>query len=181
MTEIYNEEAIRKMREAIKAVSHKEWRDSEQGYTSMTKNTCGGCTFCCMAMEVRELNKPKDQWCVHADKGKGCSIYNSRPQGCHLFQCLWLGSNWPDQSLRPDKAKVMFVGSNKDRIVMCMVHKDYPNAWREGRVKKFIDQILERNHVIIIWKEKRTFIGGKAPLAKELEQELSKLSPEYFS
>lgn len=141
----------------------------------MGKNTCGGCTFCCLAMAVTELDKPKDRWCPHAKKGVGCGIYPSRPQSCQDFECLWLQTDWPDESMRPDRAKVMFIGTHEKTIIVAHVHKDYPNAWNEGRVKAAIEKLRERYHVIIVWRNQRTFLGGKADLPANMAKELMQL------
>ncbi len=49
---------------------------------------CGLCTACCTVMQVSDIQKPAGQRCRHA--GKGCGIYDDRPQSCRGFTCLWL-------------------------------------------------------------------------------------------
>ena len=52
--------------------------------------TCGSCTLCCKVVGVAELKKPADVWCGHCNKAKGCKIYDTRPQECRTFYCLFL-------------------------------------------------------------------------------------------
>ena len=73
---------------------------------------CGECTACCTLMEVTEIRKPRCKACGYLD-GKGCGIYESRPQSCREFECIWLQSQkrdepWPKR-MRPDKCGIMFV------------------------------------------------------------------------
>ena len=68
-------------------------------------NHCGTCTACCRVFAIPALNKPAGQWCQHCDIGVGCKIYNSRPQTCVEYECLWLQSQKrddPREHMRPN-------------------------------------------------------------------------------
>ena len=67
---------------------------------------CGGCTACCKTHEIRALAKPPDQWCPHCLPGRGCAIYDDRPEECRTFGCLWLAGYGPDR-IRPDRSRVV--------------------------------------------------------------------------
>lgn len=76
----------------------------------MTNRTCGTCSFCCKAAEVKVLAKPAGEWCRHADParpGGACTIYDRRPHECSGFACLWL-KGLGHESDRPDKIRAMF-------------------------------------------------------------------------
>jgi hypothetical protein len=66
--------------------------------------SCGTCTMCCKVYAIRELNKRAGHWCVHAERGRGCKIYEDRPDTCKSFYCMWrvdptLGPEWkPERS-----------------------------------------------------------------------------------
>lgn len=70
-------------------------------------NTCGDCTLCCTLLPVPELDKPANTHCQHCIVGKGCSIYEDRPQVCRPFNCAWLQSS-ASIDLRPDKINIIF-------------------------------------------------------------------------
>jgi hypothetical protein len=70
--------------------------------------TCGDCTVCCTVMGVRELGKPYAFPCHHLCDS-GCSIYEDRPHGCVVFECLWRQGAVEGEGMRPDKWGVMFV------------------------------------------------------------------------
>lgn len=67
---------------------------------------CAGCTACCSFAPIRveTLRKPANTLCVHCAEGKGCTVYDVRPQVCRGFYCGWfflpeLGPHWhPEQS-----------------------------------------------------------------------------------
>lgn len=66
------------------------------------KRACGGCTECCMAVAVAELEKPYFAKCRH-QTATGCSIYARRPTGCRQYNCAWLQGMLSDE-MRPDKS-----------------------------------------------------------------------------
>lgn len=58
---------------------------------------CGSCSLCCKVMGVPEV-KSRHDWCPHVDKGKGCKIYDARPDRCREFSCLWLTQSYLDEA-----------------------------------------------------------------------------------
>jgi hypothetical protein len=89
--------------------------------------TCGSCTLCCKVVGVAELKKPADVWCGHCNKAKGCKIYDTRPQECRTFYCLFLlGADFPEL-WRPSKSKLVLYGQGNDVVVH--VDPGAPGAW----------------------------------------------------
>jgi len=68
---------------------------------------CGDCKLCCKVFTITEMNKVAGEWCPHCP-GKGCSIYQSRPDMCKEYRCMWLErpETFPDE-LRPDRTSVV--------------------------------------------------------------------------
>lgn len=71
---------------------------------------CGGCTECCTAIGVVELNKPPGVRCQHLTE-QGCGIYEDRPPSCRSYFCLWADEkaaalDLPDWG-RPDRTGVL--------------------------------------------------------------------------
>lgn len=78
-------------------------------------NHCGECTVCCKVLRVQELGKPAGEWCASVT-ASGCGRYETRPQSCRNFRCLWLEAqqDQPGHPLfprwgRPDKSGVMLM------------------------------------------------------------------------
>lgn len=134
----------------------------------MTENLCGSCTLCCKIMAVDELQKPRNQWCGHCDKGRGCKIYDERPQSCRDFECVWLLSQKHDPAppsplppeLRPDRSKVVLAMSTSGKALIAHVDPGYPTAWREGPMARFLDAMIANDvPVIVAVGEKRTWLS----------------------
>lgn len=90
--------------------------------------SCGTCTFCCRLPEIEAFDKPANAWCQHCVEGKGCSIYEARPELCRDFLCLWmtdvrLGPEW-----KPGAAKLMAYRQGPQ--ITILVDPDHPGAWR---------------------------------------------------
>jgi hypothetical protein len=79
---------------------------------------CGTCTMCCKSATVQELEKPGGVWCKHCKIGDGCSIYEDRPHGCRVYNCLWLyrPDLLPHDWQRPDRLGVVFSLTNMPSV-----------------------------------------------------------------
>ena len=72
--------------------------------------TCGSCQECCTRMAVTALGKPHSTPCP-SQCPSGCSVYDSRPDECADFTCLWLADQAGrvfSQQERPDHLGVLF-------------------------------------------------------------------------
>lgn len=72
---------------------------------------CGGCTECCRAMAIPEIDKPEFSRCPHQEP-QGCGIYTERPAPCVSFKCGYI-TRWLDKyggEARPDRCKVIVWG-----------------------------------------------------------------------
>jgi hypothetical protein len=70
---------------------------------------CGDCIACCVLplIDTPELKKPEGQVCPNCT-GKGCAIYDSRPDVCRTFNCAWKRITSMPPETRPDRLGVMF-------------------------------------------------------------------------
>lgn len=126
--------------------------------------TCGECTLCCKVMGVKDegFEKPKDRWCQHAKKGRGCAIYETRPPICQTFKCLWLGSGDDMRAdLRPDKIHGLLTNTTDGKNIV--IHEDpgYPGHARQA-LRVATDNWLRlspEHYVIVVCGTKRTFLG----------------------
>ncbi len=74
--------------------------------TSPSSRECGTCQACCTAEGVHELRKPPGEPCQFLCE-KGCAAYETRPESCRRFRCLWLQGVFEDGA-RPDGLGVVF-------------------------------------------------------------------------
>ena len=100
---------------------------------------CGPCTLCCKVMRIPEMpDRLSNEYCPHAKKAKGCSIYRTRPQSCRDFECAWLMyPNVFTDDMRPDKIHVMARvepltdGSGRSALLLD-VDIGWPKAYKEN-------------------------------------------------
>lgn len=107
----------------------------------MTERTCGECTLCCKLMGVPEIRKPPARWCADCERGKGCGIYETRPNSCRNFQCFWLmDDGFPDE-FRPDRIGAL--ASLNDTPDSCVLHVDpaRPRALSRPETTALIDAL----------------------------------------
>jgi hypothetical protein len=106
--------------------------------TSLPKRNCGDCTLCCKVMAIEELQKPVGSWCPHCQPGRGCLIYDNRPDECRSFRCLWLVNDLLDRRWQPSKSRFVLTTSEDGIEVRC--DPGYPDAWRKEPFRSEIRQ-----------------------------------------
>jgi hypothetical protein len=89
---------------------------------------CGSCTSCCTLLEVTDAGKAVNEWCKYCEAGKGCSIYEQRPQMCRSFSCAWLQGHLNDDWY-PERAGIV-VHFSQDAVNV-QVDPDHPERWRQ--------------------------------------------------
>ena len=163
--------------------------------------SCGNCTACCKIMGVKvgpddtrlvdegDGSKPPGENCKHCVRGVGCGIYETRPENCKKFECMWLLSQdddpgkpvWPE-TLRPDKCKVVFVGS--PGMVALHVDPGYARQkpWTENKSVAALVERLARGGVpvfAVVGEERRALSPAAAELVlkacKDKADELKQL------
>lgn len=91
--------------------------------------SCGSCTVCCLALGIKEFDKPAGVICQHCT-GSQCGIYETRYDVCRSFLCGWrmipqLGDAW-----RPDRSGI---------LMMVVEAKDVPQEHRaSGNGMQFV-------------------------------------------
>ena len=98
-------------------------------------NTCGSCTVCCTAMEVKELRKPEGVKCIYLTN-QGCSIYEDRPESCRVYECAF--RMYPlDKKLRPDRAgfQILFSKTKLGDTILFYYH---------GKINKIAKKLFAR-------------------------------------
>jgi len=82
---------------------------------------CGSCSLCCKLLpiaksDVFDFEKAAGEWCSHCAPGLGgCTIYDTRPQGCRNYKCEWLKGNLPE-ALKPDTINAIFEQKQVENI-----------------------------------------------------------------
>ena len=95
----------------------------------MTERSCGDCTLCCKIMAVEALAKPAGRWCRHCKPGRGCLIYDTRPNECRNYSCLWRTDRWFGEHWKPSRSKLVLTLSEDGIEIRC--DPGFPDAWRK--------------------------------------------------
>ena len=116
----------------------------------VTGRSCAGCSLCCKLVSVREIGKPKNVWCPHAEPARArCSIYDARTQSCVKWSCSWLVDDSLPDELQPHRSHVIFdilpdiirAGGVTHPVAQLWVDPAYPAAHREPPVRAMIERI----------------------------------------
>lgn len=117
-------------------------------------HSCDGCTACCKVLKIRELNKPGNIWCQHCKIGEGCGIYETRPESCRVYECIWLQTQKMARpipfDLRPDKSRVVIGTTNHGEDIVLYVSPDRPEAWKQGGFEKFVAELLSKKVTVLV-------------------------------
>ena len=82
----------------------------------MSERQCGECTACCthLKIDTPELQKLGGADCDHLEPRRGCRIYETRPQGCRDFLCLWRQMPQMPDDWRPDRSGMLLVATKEN-------------------------------------------------------------------
>lgn len=83
---------------------------------ALLAHPCSACDVCCSAAPLarEKFMRPEEAPCpARREGGSGCTQYNSRPESCRAFNCVWRVGLLDETSLkgalgRPDKLGIMF-------------------------------------------------------------------------
>jgi hypothetical protein len=116
--------------------------------------SCGTCTLCCKVFDVPAIDKAAGQWCRHCTPGGGCGIYETRPQQCRSFHCMWMTTDFLGPEWKPEKAKFVLVTDPATLNLLVQVDPGQPKAWQVQpyyqQLKRWAQAALaESKHVIV--------------------------------
>ena len=99
---------------------------------------CNGCTECCTAFPVIELDKPRRTVCNMCDIGAACRDYENRPKSCRECLCVYAQMEDTPEDLRPDKCGIIFERASDKVFVGTVVHP--VSRIGEGQIRAFLHQ-----------------------------------------
>ena len=120
------------------------------------QRACGACLLCCKVLPVRDIEKPANKWCRHAQIGAGCKIYANLPTSCRVWSCLWVLDKTMPEELQPSRSHVIFDHMTdvvaavdeqgrmeRRRVIQLWVDPSHPAAHRAPAVRNVISKIGE--------------------------------------
>lgn len=103
---------------------------------------CGSCNQCCFMYPIEAIQKDHSTWCQHCDIGRGCKIYNDRPNECAKFFCEWVRPtilNLEDEWF-PAKSHMIITYNADDNVLYIQTTQKTKSVWRK---KPYIDDIMD--------------------------------------
>lgn len=121
--------------------------------------SCDGCTLCCKLAEVKALSKPMGVWCAHCEIGKGCSIYETRPNECRVFYCLYRTADNIGDVWRPRDSHMVMTYEPSATRVNVWVDAEFSGLWRRPpylqQLKQLAQNMLRQRGSLIVWEGNR--------------------------
>ncbi len=119
------------------------------------QRSCGACTMCCKVYDVPPIdNKPRGQWCKHCKPGRGCGIWETRPQFCRDFHCHWIYDLSFGEEWKPERSKLVMNYRPNDNAFVVMVDPGAPGAWlREpyhSSLRALAGRLAQQRHALEI-------------------------------
>lgn len=130
---------------------------------SAAARSCGTCAMCCKLISVEEINKPQYVWCSHCKPGKGCGIYDTRPNDCRVFQCFSLANRTFGDEWRPDRAKFVMTEEPGTGRVFIVCETSAPGVWWRDPYYPMFKAYLalpgnERKQIVILTGKRLTVL-----------------------
>jgi hypothetical protein len=127
----------------------------------MSERSCGDCTLCCKVMAVEALGKPAGSWCSHCKPGRGCLIYETRPEECRHYSCLWLTDRWFGEHWKPSRSKLVLTLSEDGIEIRC--DPGFPDAWHKEPFRSEIARLAQAGEaedltVLVIVGQRMTLV-----------------------
>jgi Fe-S-cluster containining protein len=145
--------------------------------------SCGTCMLCCKVYTIDVLNKPAGRWCAHAELGRGCKIYEDRPDICRAFYCMWIVDRTLGPEWKPEKAHfVVMLDLLGYQALTISLDANRPDAWRKepyystikGWARKFSPENKKvlvvdiRGSVTVVLPDRDVPIGVFSPRKQEI-------------
>lgn len=134
---------------------------------AIASRSCGDCHACCdVGLSVPEISKPADKSCVNLNT-TGCKIYDTRPQGCRDFYCMWR-QGMGRLMERPDKVGY-FLDITPNGVLIA--REVWPLAFDSTLVRERLDKLATKRPIFKVRGDKKSFIGPQR-LVEEIRKKI---------
>lgn len=106
-----------------------------------------------MGVDDLDPPKPEGKWCSQCHKSKGCLVYDTRPQSCRTFKCLWL-EDALDAELKPSKCKAVLSVNSLGEMLQVNVDPGYPHAAEKGLLAEVLAE-CNRPYLLVVGKRRK--------------------------
>jgi hypothetical protein len=165
------------------------FREDENGNAHLTFDnvgtgrTCSDCRLCCKLVPVPQISKPAGVRCRYSRAGKGCTVYDRRPNSCRAWSCRWLADPATAGMPRPDRCHYVIDleydhvdmhnnAGGPDRIVTVLqvwVDPAFPDAHHAHELRAYLHRMAEKYGVaaIIRWSSTKAVVLFPPPISSD--------------
>jgi hypothetical protein len=108
--------------------------------------------MCCKELELHTVASAIGELCRYCTVGTGCQIYDSRPDECKQYQCMWSQMEHVADDLRPDRCGVIFDRSGDD-VITGRINKDDDIS---PLVRAQVEAFMREGFSVVIFKGKQS-------------------------
>jgi hypothetical protein len=124
------------------------------GAPTVPGRACGPCTLCCKLLFVEAIHKPVNKWCQHCAIGRGCGVYETRPEECRDFYCGFMTLPHLGEEWRPSNSKLIVCVETGGNSIFVNVDPTRPDVWKSepfySRLKAWAgNAVPSHGHVIV--------------------------------
>lgn len=102
-------------------------------------------------MGVTALAKPAGKWCAHFSRARGCGIYETRPDDCRVFNCLWLLTEALDAAWKPSVAGFVLHSEDQGRRLIVECDAARPHDWRRAPYESSLRRWAEAGTEVLVF------------------------------
>ena len=110
---------------------------------------CGECSLCCQVLEIEELKKSAGTLCKDCLVGGGCGVYETRPDVCREYECLWKGDRGLSPQMRPDRVGTILMEDPDTDEYRAVCDPAKPLAWRTPIVFRHLVTMAKAGRTVV--------------------------------
>lgn len=117
--------------------------------------------------------------CPWVKKKKGCTQYDTRPQSCRQFDCVWRKGLGSEKS-RPDKSGVVFMPTPHGDGLLVVIDPGLQKNWYRGEIRQIVDWHYDRGIPVFAMGRdfRKSFIPDNSHMTDE---EIRQLEEAFLS
>jgi hypothetical protein len=132
------------------------------GVPTVPGRACGPCTLCCKLLVVEAMRKPVNKWCQHCVIGRGCGVYETRPEECRDFFCGFLTLPHLGEEWRPSNSKFIVGIEAGGNSIFLNVDPTRPDVWKKepfySRLKEWACKAVPSHGHVIVYIDRQRIV-----------------------
>lgn len=123
---------------------------------------CGTCTLCCKLLFVEAMRRPVNKWCRHCVIGRGCGVYETRPEECRDFFCGFMTLPQLGEEWRLSNSKFIVAADTGGNSIFVNVDPTRPDVWKSepfySRLKEWASNAVPSHGHVIVYIDRQRIV-----------------------